>query len=78
VESVPVGERLVVVAPIFRDYRSWRAEWTKLVYRRSTQWQCLIARDPRLRHVAHVQANEFALEKRFSNAVQADVYVRDR
>jgi len=78
VESVPVGERLVVVAPIFRDYRSWRAEWTKLVYRRSTQWQRLIARDPRLRHVAHVQANEFALEKRFSKAVQADVYVRER
>jgi hypothetical protein len=78
VESVPVGDRVVVIAPIFRDYRSWRADWTKLVYRRSVQWERLIARDPRLRHVAHLQANEFALEKRFSKAVQADVYVRER
>jgi hypothetical protein len=76
--TVPPGRRVVLVEPIFRDYRAWQAEWTKLVYHRSLQWQRLMARDPRFRHVAHLQANEFALEKRFFKAVQADVYVRRR
>jgi len=74
--SVPPGGRVAVVAPIFRDYRAWRAEWTKLVYRRSLQWQRLIAADPRFRHTRHVVANEIELEKRFFKPVQADVYVR--
>ncbi|HEY3183149.1 MAG TPA: glycosyltransferase family 39 protein [Gaiellaceae bacterium] len=74
--SVPPGGRVAVVAPIFRDYRAWRAEWTKLVYRRSLQWQGLIAHDPRFRHTGHFVANEIELEKRFFKPVQADVYVR--
>jgi hypothetical protein len=76
VSEVPPGGRLIVVRPIFRDYRGWRAEWTSLVYERSEQWQRLLERDPRLRRVAHVQPDEFKLEKRFSKAVQADVYER--
>jgi hypothetical protein len=74
--TVPPGGRVAVVAPIFRDYRAWRAEWTKLVYRRTLQWQRLIAHDPRFRHTGHFVANEIALEKRFFKPVQADVYVR--
>jgi mannosyltransferase len=74
--TVPSGGRLVVVAPIFRDYRAWRAEWTKLVYERSLQWQRLIAADRRFRHTEHFVANEIELQKRFFKPVQADVYVR--
>ena len=76
VREVPPGGRLIVVRPIFRDYRGWRAEWTSLVYERSRRWERLLARDPRLRRIAHVQPDEFRLEKRFSKAVQADVYER--
>jgi len=78
VAEVPPGRRLIVVRPIFRDYRGWQAEWTKLVYQRSRRWERLLRRDPRLRHLVHVQPDEFALEKRFGKAVQADVYVRRR
>jgi hypothetical protein len=74
--TVPPGGRLVVVAPIFRDYRAWRAEWTKLVYERSLQWQRLIAHDQRFRYTEHFVANEIELQKRFFKPVQADVYVR--
>jgi mannosyltransferase len=74
--EVPPGGRVLVVSPIFRDYHGWRAEWTKLVYQRSTRWQQLLAADPRLRRVAAVQADEFKLEKRFGKAVHAVVYER--
>jgi mannosyltransferase len=74
--TVPPGGRLIVIAPIFRDYRAWRAQWTKLVYKRSVRWQSLIAHDRRFRHVRHLQADEIDLEKRFFKPVQADVYVR--
>jgi hypothetical protein len=74
--TVPRGGRVAVIAPIFRDYRTWKAEWTHLVYRRSRQWQRLIAHDPRFRHTRHFVANEIELQKRFFKPVQADVYVR--
>jgi hypothetical protein len=74
--EVPPGGRLIVIAPIFRDYRAWRAKWTKLVYKRSLRWQSLIAHDRDFRHVKHLQANEIDLEKRFFKPVQADVYVK--
>jgi mannosyltransferase len=76
--TVPPGGRLIVIAPIFRDYRAWRAEWTHLVYRRSLAWQRLIAHDRRFRHTHHLVANEIELRKRFFKPVQADVYVRRR
>jgi hypothetical protein len=76
--TVPPGGRLIVIAPIFRDYRAWRAEWTHLVYLRSLAWQRLIAHDRRFRHTRHLVANEIALRKRFFKPVQADVYVRRR
>jgi mannosyltransferase len=78
VAAVPEGRRLIVVRPVFRDFRGWQAEWTELVYERSRQWERLHRTDPRLRRVAHLQADEFALEKRFAKPVQADVYVRRR
>ena len=28
--TVPPGGRFVVISPVFRDYRAWRAKWTKL------------------------------------------------
>src|SRR5439155_12476224 len=29
--TVPPGQELVVFEPVFRDYRAWRATWTRLV-----------------------------------------------
>jgi hypothetical protein len=74
--TVPAGGRVIVLSPIFRDFRGWRSEWTELVYKRSVQWQRLLAHDTRFRHVAHYRANEFELQRRFAKAVQADVYTR--
>src|SRR5205823_14427926 len=31
--TVPPGGEFVVVSPLFRDYRAWRAKWTRLVWR---------------------------------------------
>ncbi len=36
VGSVRVGENLVVITPVFRDYRAWDAKWTKLVWEKAT------------------------------------------
>src|SRR5581483_1851501 len=37
-DSVKPGQHLVVVTPVFRDYRAWEARWTKLVYMTSQIW----------------------------------------
>ena len=31
--AVPPGAEFVVVTPVFRDYRAWKATWTHLVWR---------------------------------------------
>jgi mannosyltransferase len=74
--ALPPGRRVILVQPIFRDYHAWKAKWTRLVYRRSTQWARALAADPRFRHVAHLEANEIELQRRYFKPVQADVYVK--
>ena len=44
--TVPPGGEFVVFAPVFRDYRAWRATWTKLVWRKSIAWTWLLQHDP--------------------------------
>lgn len=46
-DSVPPGGRFVLVRPITRDLGSWNAPWTRLVKKRSSQWQRMISRDRR-------------------------------
>ncbi len=74
--TVPRGSEFIVVSPVFRDYRAWRAEWTKLVWRKSQAWTWLLQRDPRLKLVAHIATDEIAVHKNYFKPVQAFVYRR--
>jgi mannosyltransferase len=76
IESVPKGGEFIVVAPVFRDYRAWRAKWTKLVWQRSVAWTSLIQHDPRLELERHVTSNEIALHRNYFKLLQAFVYRR--
>ena len=44
---IPVGDNLLLVRPVTRNNRSWRAPWTRLVRKRSERWAKVIQRDPR-------------------------------
>jgi hypothetical protein len=44
------GQALILVQPILRS-SAWNAPWTRLVRRRSIQWERVLQRDPRLRRV---------------------------
>ena len=72
--TVPPGREFVVIAPVFRDYRAWRATWTKLVWEKSTAWTWLLQRDPRVKLVAHVATDEIAVKKNYFKPLQAFVY----
>jgi hypothetical protein len=50
--QLPPGRRLLLVAPVTDNPRSWRAPWTKLVRRRSAQYGAAIQSDPRFRRLA--------------------------
>ena len=45
--TVPVGARVAIVRPIVSSDKGWRAPWTRLVRRRSAQWNRALARDER-------------------------------
>ena len=74
--TVPPGGRFVVISPVFRDYRAWRAQWTKLVWQKSTAWTWLLDHDPRVKLVAHVATVEIAVRKNYFKPIQAFVYRR--
>ena len=76
--TVPPGQELVVFEPVFRDYRAWRATWTRLVWRKASDWSWLLEHDPRLKLVAHVRSDEIALKKNYFKPLQAFVYRRTR
>jgi hypothetical protein len=76
IATVPRGQTFVVVTPVFRDYRAWRATWTKLVWQKSTAWTWLLQRDPRVKLVAHVATDEIAVKKNYFKPLQAFVYRR--
>src|SRR5205814_8361311 len=63
--SVKPGQRLVVVSPVFRDYRAWQARWTRQVYITSRIWTWDISHDPRFRPVATVQTDEILLKRNY-------------
>ena len=76
IATVPRGGTFVVITPVFRDYRAWRAKWTKLVWQKSTAWTWLLQRDPRVKLVAHVATVEIAVKKNYFKPLQAFVYRR--
>ena len=78
ITQTPVGGELVVVSPVFRDYRAWQAKWTKLVWQKATAYDDLIAHDPRVRLERHVIADEIALHRNYFKPMQAFLYRRLR
>jgi hypothetical protein len=76
--TVKPGQDLIVVSPVFRDYRAWQARWTRLVYLTSQVWTQKIAHDPRFHQVAVIQSNEILQEQNYFKPLQAVVYVRSR
>jgi hypothetical protein len=76
--TVPPGGQFVVFEPVFRDYRAWRATWTKLVWRKASDWSWLLEHDPRIQLVAHIRSDEIALKKNYFKPLQAFVYRRKR
>ena len=75
--SVRPGQHLVVVSPVFRDYRAWQSRWTNEVYLTSQVWTRAIADDRRFRQVAYVSSNEILLKLNYFKLLQAVVYVRN-
>ena len=78
VRSVAPGRELIVIAPVFRDYRAWRATWTRLVWERSTAYTAALLADPRLRLVRQVRTNEVAIRHNYFKPLQAFVFRRLR
>jgi mannosyltransferase len=76
VATVRPGQELIVVTPVFRDYRAWDAKWTKLVWQTATVWTSLLQHDPQLQLVGHVSSNEVALQVNYFKPLQAFVYRR--
>jgi hypothetical protein len=76
VATVRPGQELIVVTPVFRDYRAWDAQWTKLVWQTATVWTSLLQHDPNLQLVGHVSSNEIALHLNYFKPLQAFVYRR--
>jgi mannosyltransferase len=74
--TVPRGQEFIVIAPVFRDYRAWRAQWTRLVWEKSGAWTWLLQRDPRVKLVAHIATDEIAVRKNYFKPLQAFVYRR--
>jgi hypothetical protein len=77
-QTVPPGQEFVVVAPVFRDYRAWKAQWTRLVWRRSRAWTRLLESNPRFHLEHHVVTDEIAVKHNYFKPVQAFVYRRLR
>jgi mannosyltransferase len=58
-DTVPVGGHVLIVRPIIRSDSSWRAPWTKLVRRRSAQWDRALASDERFGRI-DVEPNRYS------------------
>ena len=78
VAAVRPGAEFVVIAPVFRDYRAWKAEWTHLVWEKSIAYTSLLQQDSRVRLVRHVATDEIALRRNYFKPLQAFVYRRLR
>jgi mannosyltransferase len=50
IRTLEPGQAFILVMPLLRSY-TWGAPWTRLVKRRTIQWERVLERDPRLRRV---------------------------
>jgi hypothetical protein len=73
---VPRGGELVVVSPVFRDYRAWKARWTRLVWQKAEEWNGLLARDPRFRVRRRIMTDEIAVKRNYFKPLEAVVFRR--
>jgi hypothetical protein len=48
-DGMAAGSRVFLIRPLVRDDRAWSAPWTRLVRRRSEQWELALAADGRFR-----------------------------
>jgi hypothetical protein len=71
-DTVPVGGHVLIVRPIIRSDASWRAPWTKLVRRRSAQWDRALAADERFGRI-DVEPNRYG---DVSEGVRAKLYTK--
>jgi hypothetical protein len=78
IRAVQPGQEFVVISPVFRDYRAWRATWTRLVWQKSQAFTARLAADPRVRLVDHVAIDEVAVKRNYFKPLQAFVYRRTR
>jgi mannosyltransferase len=74
--TVPRGGEFVVISPVFRDYRAWKARWTRLVWRKAEQWNALLDADPRVRAEHRILTDEIAVKRNYFKPLQAVVYRR--
>jgi mannosyltransferase len=75
IDRLPVGGRVVLVAPIFYTLKHWGAPWTKRVRIRSEEWAQWLSDDPRLEVTAVLPA-KFVPPR--PTPVQATVMVKTR
>jgi mannosyltransferase len=75
IDALPVGRRVVLVAPITWALNRWNAPWTKLVRIRSKEWSQYLSDFPNLK-VTAIQPPEFTPPR--PNPVQATVMVKTR
>jgi 4-amino-4-deoxy-L-arabinose transferase-like glycosyltransferase len=76
--SVQRGSEFLVVAPVFRDYRAWKAKWTRLVWQKSTAYTDLLGSDRRVRLVRRIATDEVAVKHNYFKPLQVLVYRRLR
>lgn len=76
VASVDPGSEFLVVAPVFRDYRAWKAKWTRLVWQKSTAFTAVLASDRRVRLVRRIATDEVAVKHNYFKPLQVLVYRR--
>jgi mannosyltransferase len=72
-DSLSVGQRLVLVQPIIFDVRRWQAPWTELVRLRSEEWQQYVTNDDRF-GVSSIEPPSPPEQR--PNAVRATVLVK--
>lgn len=76
IAAVRPGSEFIVVAPVFRDYRAWKATWTRLVWQKSTAFTDALGSDRRVRLVLRIATDEVALQHNYFKPLQVLVYRR--
>jgi mannosyltransferase len=71
-EKLNAGKDILLVRPVTENSSSWKAPWTALVRRRSSQWARLLREDPRFVRRAVAPDGPYAA----TNGVRATLYTK--